>query len=108
MPVTVGQSDLNMGSLLMEVLPRQLKDVVVTEKPVRAEQKGDTTEYRASAFKTNPDANTQDLVIKMPGVTVENGTVKAQGEGVKKVLIDGQEFLVMMPHWPCAISPQKL
>jgi hypothetical protein len=58
--------------------------------PVR--QRADTLEYSASAFKVNPDANADDLVKKMPGITVENGTVKAGGEDVKKVTIDGREF----------------
>jgi hypothetical protein len=49
-------------------------------------------EYNAGAFKTNPDATAEDLVTKMPGITVEQGTVKAHGEDVKKVLVDGQEY----------------
>src|SRR5690606_6931434 len=53
---------------------------------------GDTTEYNASAFKTNPDAVAEDLITKMPGITNENGTIKAHGEEVKKVLVDGKEF----------------
>ncbi|MBJ7428881.1 MAG: outer membrane beta-barrel protein, partial [Bacteroidia bacterium] len=70
----------------------QLKDVTISEKAIRSQQKGDTTEYNANAYKTNPDANVQDLVTKMPGITVENGTVKAQGENVQKITIDGKEF----------------
>ena len=36
-------------------------------------QKGDTVQYNASAFKTNPDATTNDLVQKMPGISIQNG-----------------------------------
>ena len=32
-------------------------------------QKGDTTQFNARAFKTNPDATPGDLIEKMPGVT---------------------------------------
>ncbi|MCD6067692.1 MAG: TonB-dependent receptor [Bacteroidetes bacterium] len=69
-----------------------LKDVDVTATQTRVTQKGDTTEINAGAYKVNTDATTEDLVKKMPGITVENGVVKAQGEDVKKVLIDGKEF----------------
>lgn len=69
-----------------------LKDVDITSTQVRSTQKGDTSEINANAFKVNTDANVEDLVKKMPGITVENGVVKAQGEDVKKVLIDGKEF----------------
>jgi hypothetical protein len=54
--------------------------------------KGDTTEINASNFKTNPDASAEDLVKKMPGVTSNNGEVEAQGEKVKRVLIDGKPY----------------
>lgn len=69
-----------------------IDEVNVEAKAIRVEQKGDTTQYNADAFKTNPDATVEDLVAKMPGITVENGVVKAQGEQIKKVFIDGEEF----------------
>ena len=28
----------------------------------------------------------------MPGITVENGTIKAQGEELRRVTVDGREF----------------
>jgi len=56
-------------------------------------QKGDTTEVNAGAFKVNPDATSEDLVTKMPGVTIQNGKVQAQGEEVKQVLVDGKRFM---------------
>ena len=70
----------------------QLKDVNITESVIRSQQKNDTIEYNAKAFKTNPDANVQDLITKMPGITLDNGTVKAQGETVQRVTVDGKEF----------------
>lgn len=69
-----------------------LKQVNIESVQIRQEQKGDTTIYNADAFKVNKDATAEDLVKKMPGVTIENGQVKSQGEDVKKVLIDGREF----------------
>ena len=42
--------------------------------------------------KTNPDASAENLVTKMPGVTSENGSLKVNGEDVKKVLVDGKPF----------------
>ncbi len=85
-----GSQDL--GVIGLEQAAMQLEGVTVEGVQVRAQQKGDTTEYNANAFKVNPDADAEQLVRKMPGVTVENGTVKAQGEDVRRVLVDGQEF----------------
>lgn len=78
--------------IVMEAQSEKLGDVTVTGTTPAATLRGDTTEYNANAYKMNPDANVEDLVKKMPGVTVENGTVKAQGEDVKKVLVDGKPF----------------
>lgn len=55
-------------------------------------QKGDTSELSAGNYKVNPDATAEDLVRKMPGVTSSNGQIQAQGEQVKKVLVDGKPF----------------
>src|SRR5690606_558610 len=69
-----------------------LGEVEVVEKAPAAVQKGDTTEFNARAFKTNPDANAEDLVTKMPGVVMQDGKVQAQGEEVTQVLVDGKPF----------------
>ena len=76
----------------MKTDAKLIEGVTVEANAVRVEQKGDTTQYNADAYKTNPDATVQDLITKMPGITLENGVVKAQGEQITKVMIDGQEF----------------
>lgn len=55
-------------------------------------QKNDTVEYNAGNYKVNQDATAENLITKMPGITTEGGTIKAQGEEVKKVTVDGQDF----------------
>ncbi|HMP12250.1 MAG TPA: TonB-dependent receptor [Saprospiraceae bacterium] len=92
MEVVIRGADQNLGALRMEQAALQLQGVTVEATQIRAQQKGDTTEYNAAAFKVNPDADAEQLVRKMPGVTVEGGTVRAQGEDVRRVTVDGQEF----------------
>ena len=78
------------------VLDRQDKDlstVTVLARTPPVVVKGDTSQFSASQYKVNPDATTEDLIKKMPGITVaKDGTVTAQGETVKKVTIDGKDF----------------
>jgi uncharacterized membrane protein YgcG len=69
-----------------------LATVVVSTRIAPATQKGDTLQINASQFKVNPDATAEDLARKVPGITIENGQVKAQGENVQKVTIDGREL----------------
>lgn len=76
----------------------QVDEVVIEGQEAIAEQKGDTVEYNASAFSTNPDASAQDLIQKMPGVVMENGQIKSQGEVVEQVLVDGKPFFGNDPN----------
>lgn len=83
---------IDLGSLTMKKGSENLAEVVVQGVTPPAQQKGDTIQFNASQFKVNADANIEDLVKKMPGIQVTNGSVTAQGETVKKVTIDGREF----------------
>jgi len=85
-------SNTNIGTIGLKANSSALKNVTVTEKQKRVEQLGDTTQFNANAYKTNPDANTDDLLQKMPGVTTEQGKLKVNGEEVKQVLVDGKPF----------------
>lgn len=90
--VIVSELPKVLGTILLETDEKKLKEVTVQTTQIRVEQKGDTTSINADAYKVNRDATAEDLVKKMPGITVENGQVKAQGEELKKVLVDGKEF----------------
>lgn len=90
--VTVKDSTVNMDEVLLFRKLKTLGNVTIIGRTPPARQKGDTTELNASAFKVNPDATTEDLLRKAPGVTVENGVVTAQGEEVRRVTIDGRQF----------------
>lgn len=89
--ITVKDS-MDVGTILMAEESRLLKEVLIQDKQIRAQQLNDTTQYNANSFKTNKDANAEDLLGKMPGVSSENGTVKVNGEQVKKIYVDGKEF----------------
>jgi len=90
--LTLKDSSKNLGVISLLKKAKLLQEVTITGTTPPVKQKTDTLEYSASAFKVNPDANAEDMVKKMPGVTVDKGTVTAQGEQVRKVTIDGREF----------------
>ena len=90
--VTARGPRLALGTLSLSADEAALGSVDVEAVRQRVEVRGDTTAFNADAFAVNPDATAQDLVSKLPGVTVENGQVQAQGETVQRVLVDGREF----------------
>lgn len=91
--VKTNSTALDLGTIVISKEIKQLGEVVVVSKTPPTQQKGDTTQFNASQFKVNPDATTEDLIKKMPGITVDkDGTVTAQGDQVKKVTVDGRDF----------------
>lgn len=83
----------NIGRIVLRNIANELAEVEITTERVPMLIKKDTIEYNAGAFKTRPDASVEELIKKLPGMEVDRaGNVKAQGEGVTKVLVDGKEF----------------
>lgn len=86
------QWQVELGDLIVEKNIKSLGEVVVTSN-VPIVVKNDTVQFNADAFKTKPNATAEDLLKKLPGVEVDkDGNVKAQGEQVQKVYVDGKEF----------------
>ncbi|MBL0145839.1 MAG: carboxypeptidase-like regulatory domain-containing protein [Chitinophagaceae bacterium] len=91
--ITLQASNKTPIPFLIAKLATDLAGVVVVAKTQPVRQKGDTTEFSASQFKVNPDATAEDIIKKLPGITVaRDGTVTAAGEQVKKVTVDGRDF----------------
>ncbi len=91
--ITLRDTTRDIGKLYLIKQGKDLGVVTVVSKAPPVVQIGDTSQFSASQYKVNPDATTEDLIKKMPGITVDkDGTVTAQGEQVKKVTIDGKDF----------------
>ena len=91
--ITLRNNEKDLGAVKLAKQGKDLAVVTIVAKASPVIQKGDTSQYSASQYKVNPDATTEDLIKKMPGITVDkDGTVTAQGEQVKKVTIDGKDF----------------
>jgi hypothetical protein len=84
---------VEMGTVVMHDQSQVLSEVVVTAEAPPVTLVGDTVQYNAGSFRTPPNSSVEQLLKKLPGVKVEkDGTVKAQGQEVKRVLVDGKEF----------------
>ncbi len=90
--LNTGSEELRLPKVTLKENSKALKQVDVTAVQQTGTQKGDTTQFNANAYKTNPDATAEDLIKKMPGITSDNNGVKVNGETVQKVLVDGKPF----------------
>ncbi len=87
-PLTRGE---DLGKIEMEKIAIDEVQVIGEYVPIRFRK--DTVEFNAKAFITKPDAVVEELLKKLPGVEVDGaGNIKALGEEVKKVLVEGKEF----------------
>ena len=91
--ITENDRLVDLGQLVMTDRTQVLPEVTVTNEAPPVTLIGDTVQYNAGSFKTQPNANVEQLLKKLPGIQVaKDGTVKAQGQNVNKVLVDGKEF----------------
>ena len=88
----LGGASLSLGKITMTESTQRIETVVKTVKALRTSQNGDTLSYSAGAFKVSNDADVEGLLKKMPGISITNGEVEAQGETIKKIFVDGKEF----------------
>jgi hypothetical protein len=90
--VLLGEKPLyDAGVILLKKEENMMDNIIIRASSMALS--GDTTEFSASQFKTIPNASTEDLLKKLPGVEVErDGSIKAQGEPVTRVLVDGKPF----------------
>ncbi|NUN10043.1 MAG: TonB-dependent receptor [Ignavibacteriaceae bacterium] len=91
--IVLKNNSIDLGTIALIPGVVSTDEVTVTGKLPIATQSGDTTIFDARSFKVNKDAVAEDLLKKIPGIQVEDGKLKAQGEEVKKVYVDGKNFM---------------
>ncbi len=88
---------LQLGNLEMTDLVNA-SSVTVNSKRAPVVMNNDTLEFNTENFKTQPNAVVEDLLKKLPGVTVDaDGTVRVNGQKITRVLVNGKEFFTGDP-----------
>ena len=88
-----GEAVIDLGALKLKPITKELLEVVVRTAKAPLTIRGDTIEYNASSFKVPPGSTVEDLLRKLPGVQVDqDGNIRAQGQEVKRVTVDGKNF----------------
>ncbi len=86
--------DVALGSIDLHPDAIMLKGATVTGQAAKVTVKEDTFVYNASAYRTPEGSVIEELVKKLPGAQVDDdGKVTINGKEVKKILIDGKEFM---------------
>lgn len=72
------------NGVMDSIVIRSIRPVIIKE---------DTVQFDASAYKVREGAPVEDVIKKLPGVTVDkDGNVEAQGKKVARVRVNGKDF----------------
>ncbi|MFN5762634.1 MAG: carboxypeptidase-like regulatory domain-containing protein, partial [Sphingobacteriales bacterium] len=87
----VSSGKINVGSLPLFPSYASLQEIIVSSPTIQVKE--DTIDYKADSFKVKPNAMVEDLLKKLPGVSVDkDGNVTAQGKQVTRVKVNGKDF----------------
>ena len=85
----------DVGDLLMAPETTVLKEMVVTGRAAQIIVKKDTLVYNPDAYRTPEGSPIEELIKRIPGAEVdEDGNITINGKVVKKILLDGKEFML--------------
>lgn len=84
---------VDLGNVVLKEMNNALGEIIIQGEAPPIKIKKDTLEFNVSSFKTKEDANLEDLLKKLPGVTVDNdGSIKVNGKDVTKIKVNGKDF----------------
>ena len=90
-----GDRKVRLGTISMEPDAIMLKEATVTGRALKVTTKEDTFVYNASAYRTPEGSVVEELIKRLPGAKVDDeGNITINGKEVKKILVDGKEFMV--------------
>ena len=87
-------NDLNLGTLSMTTDAVMLKEATVTAQALKVVVVEDTFVYNSAAYRTPEGSVVEELVRRLPGAQIDDdGKITINGTEVKKIKVDGREFL---------------
>ena len=87
--------DQDLGMLQMSSSSVMLKEAVVTGRAAPVVVRKDTLVYSPDAYRTPEGSPIEELIKRIPGADVdEDGNITINGKQIKKILLDGKEFML--------------
>lgn len=107
--ITREKVQIDFGELNMDESAITLNDVLIKGELLPMIIKKDTIEFSADAFKTQADANVEDVLRVMPGMEVDrSGNISFNGKRIDRVLVDGKDFFGNNPKTATQNLPKEI
>lgn len=85
--------DIDLGTVELKEIATELMEVVIRAAKAPIKLRGDTIEYDATTFKVPEGSTVEDLLKRLPGLEIDqDGEIKADGQNVTKITVDGKKF----------------
>ena len=89
------EQNMDLGNIRMAQDDMLLKEAVVKANATQVVVKKDTLLYNPEAYRTPEGSAIEELIKRMPGADIdEDGNITINGKVVKKILLDGKEFML--------------
>ena len=86
--------DVSLGNISLKADAIMLEGATITKQVAKVTLKEDTFVYNAAAYRTPEGSVVEELVKRLPGAQVsDDGKITINGKEVKKILVDGKEFM---------------
>ena len=96
LPVTGGDTTMDMGNITLSASSRQLANVSVTAVKPLVRQEVDRLVYNVQSDPESPVITALDMMRKVPLLSVDGSdNIKLRGSGSYKILINGKESALM-------------
>ncbi|PRX43093.1 TonB-dependent receptor [Salegentibacter salegens] len=87
------EKSLDLGNITLEIQDNSLAEILVQGTSAPISIKRDTLEFNADSFTTQPNANLEELMKKLPGVEIDSdGEITVNGKPVSRIMVNGEEF----------------
>lgn len=107
--LTKEKPTVDFGKIEMEESAITLNDVMIKGELLPMIIKKDTIEFAADAFKTQADANVEDVLKVMPGMEVDkDGNITFNGKKIDRVLVGGKDFFGNDPKTATQNLPKEI
>ena len=92
--ISIGGKNVALGKVSMKTDAIMLEGATVTANAAKVTLKEDTFVYNAAAYRVPEGSVVEELVKRLPGAQVsDDGKITINGKEVKKILVDGKEFM---------------
>ena len=92
--INVSGKNVALGKVSMKTDAIMLEGATVTANAAKVTLKEDTFVYNAAAYRVPEGSVVEELVKRLPGAQVsDDGKITINGKEVKKILVDGKEFM---------------